>query len=145
MTEDEIIAAVREIAERQPEPQTYPPLSARDIPAVEAQIGFALPALLVRVYTEICDGGFGPGFGMEDLRDAARIYVRYRDDPYAGDWKWPTGMLPLLHHGCGIYDCVHCTRPETPMMQFEPNAVSQAESFIPRANSLGEWLAGGCC
>ena len=96
MTEDQIIAKVRSMADGLPESRRYLPLAGHDIAAVEAQIGFALPALLVRVYTEIGDGGFGPGYGMEGLRDAARIYVRYRDDPYAGDWTWPVGMLPLL-------------------------------------------------
>src|SRR5438552_9489750 len=38
-----------------------------DVAGDETRLGFALPSLMKRVYTEIGNGGFGPGYGLIGL------------------------------------------------------------------------------
>jgi hypothetical protein len=41
------------------------PLASRDaIARVASRLGFSLPPLLQRLYLEVADGGFGPGYGL---------------------------------------------------------------------------------
>ena len=62
----------------------------------EARLGFTLPPLLARVYTEVADGGFGPGYGLLSLEDLelgeqslSSVYLEFR----AGGWL--KRLLPL--------------------------------------------------
>ena len=48
-----------------PPPTFPPPVSAAELVKVERELGYALPPLLRRVYTEIGDGWFGPGCGLQ--------------------------------------------------------------------------------
>jgi hypothetical protein len=97
----------------------------------EKRLGFALPPLLKRLYTEIGNGGFGPGYGLigltngvpDDLGKTAPetyglIRGTSRDDP---SWKWPEGLLPICHWGCAILSCIDCTDPNFRMRIFDPN------------------------
>jgi hypothetical protein len=45
-------------------PRLVPPASPEQIEATEASLDFPLPEFLRRVYTEIANGGFGPGLGL---------------------------------------------------------------------------------
>src|SRR5512134_2461662 len=42
----------------------YPPATLAPIEAAETAIGFRMPDLLRRLYLEIGNGGFGPGYGL---------------------------------------------------------------------------------
>lgn len=42
----------------------FPPATEQHIRETEQQLGFALPSLLKLLYTQIANGGFGPGFGI---------------------------------------------------------------------------------
>ncbi|MEV6371357.1 hypothetical protein AB0L86_31195 [Micromonospora musae] len=55
MTEEEIIAAVRNRAVDLP-----PPASPEAVSDAEKVIGYPLPRLLRRLYLEVANGGFGP-------------------------------------------------------------------------------------
>lgn len=103
--------------------EVYRPVSPDAIAAVEAELGFPLPPLLVRCYTEVGNGGFGPGHGLigmeagdgdgfrHDLTDSflADLYAGYREEPLEG--PWPKGLLPLFLKGDGAMDCVQATKP----------------------------------
>src|SRR5215467_14269416 len=43
------------------------PVMVEDVAQAEVQLGFELPALLRRVYLEVGNGGFGPGYGLFPL------------------------------------------------------------------------------
>ncbi len=75
--------------------------------ATEARLGFPLPRLLARVYTEVADGGFGPGYGLlslasreSDERSLSSVYLEFR----AGDWL--ERLLPLWDWGCAMWSCL---------------------------------------
>lgn len=119
----------------------------------ERQLGFTLPPLLKRIYVEIGNGGFGPGYGLIGLTNGApddtgktapEIYSSLQggpgDDP---NWKWPHGLLPICHWGCAILSCVDCQDPNFRMRIFDPNAYEEgdwADSFFEESNGFGIWI-----
>jgi hypothetical protein len=60
MNVDHLIYRVREHLVGQSLP---PPASPRELAQSEERIGFNLPPLLRSLYSEIANGGFGPGYG----------------------------------------------------------------------------------
>ncbi|UDM03299.1 SMI1/KNR4 family protein [Streptomyces longhuiensis] len=47
--------------------QPFPPLAMAEVERAERKLGYRLPQLLRRIYTEIGDGGFGPEGGLASL------------------------------------------------------------------------------
>jgi hypothetical protein len=45
----------------------YPPTTISVVEATEKELGFRLPSLLSQLYTEVANGGFGPGYGIYGL------------------------------------------------------------------------------
>jgi SMI1 / KNR4 family (SUKH-1) len=135
-------------------------LSEREVRLAEARLGFKLPPLLYRLYTEISNGGFGYSYGFlgllggmlnEDKNDAVTQYLLYRqEDPDDPHWRWPEGLLPIGHLGCAMYHCIQCDNPDGPIVWFEPNPHEDEDSwdssFIPFAPSLSAyieaWISG---
>lgn len=120
--------------------QRAPTGSCRDIcehRCREQTLCFKVPALLKRLYVEVGNGGWGPGYGSsgawaapkDDLGETAvRCYVSLRERSTSAEpsWRWPAGLLPLCHWGCAIYSCIDCTQP----------AVSRALSRLGGAITL---------
>jgi hypothetical protein len=45
----------------------YPPTTITVVEATEKELGFRIPSLLSQMYTEVANGGFGPGYGIYGL------------------------------------------------------------------------------
>jgi hypothetical protein len=123
-----------------------PPASQEDITAAESALGFSLPEDLKQLYTTIANGGFGPGAGFPPL---AALAARYRDfcsEPQGPcDEMWPEHLLPLIP--IDIYeDCYDLKTGK--IVRWDPEELIDEESeegawersFIPRADSLADWL-----
>jgi hypothetical protein len=106
----------------------------------EKRLGFPLPPLMKRIYVEIGNGGFGPGYGLIGLTNgvpddsgntAPDIYGQLRgadrDDP---NWRWPQALLPICHWGCAILSCVDCTDSSFRMRIFDPNPTFPTGALI---------------
>jgi hypothetical protein len=131
------------------------PCDLADIANDEKRLGFAFPPLLKRLYTEIGNGGFGPGYGLigltngvpDDLgRTAPATYELLRGStPNEPHWTWPTGLLPICHWGCAISSCIDCTDPDFRMRIFDPNAHGEgddwADALFEEAVSFDSWIA----
>ncbi|MFG3658070.1 SMI1/KNR4 family protein [Streptomyces sp. NPDC047706] len=125
------------------------PVEPATVTHAESALGFPLPPLLAQLYMRIGDGGFGPEYGLLPLLDSPpadepAAVVQYlanresvRKDP---EWPWPEGVLPISHWGCGMYACVDCLDPHTPVLLFEPNADDAGHAWFVDAPGLTAWL-----
>jgi hypothetical protein len=126
----------------------YPVASKTVLAKTEADLGFRLPLLLGRLYTEVSNGiaGFSSDFmGLEggcssDSGTLVEAYAAFRtgDDYVTGPWK--PGMLPFCNWGCAIYSCVDCTEPSCPIFTYENSGV-WAERYT-LAGFFKMWLEG---
>jgi hypothetical protein len=113
-----------------------PGFPARFAPAPEAalsdavrRLGSPLPAFLARVYLEVGNGGFGPGYGLIGLPggytgdeggSVVDLYESRR--AWATDGRgqrWPEAVVPFCEWGCAIYTCVDCHSGA--VLTFDPN------------------------
>ena len=135
------------IARRKP---VWLPTTIKAIEADERTLGFALPASLKALYTEVGNGGLGPGYGLigmsegspdDTSRTAPEIYASFREPGHSKWlWEWPTGLLPICHWGCGIYSCIDCTTPAYPMRLFDPNVLSLEYALSDEGCSFDKWI-----
>lgn len=125
------------------------------VAADERQLGFALPPLMKHIYSEIANGGFGPGYGLIGLTNgvpdwagmtALDVYEDFRsaDNDYL---KWPFGLLPICHWGCAIISCVDCADQNFRMRMFNPNVAHKgsdeddwSDCFFEESPSFQEWI-----
>lgn len=134
MTDDDIIAALKARRHRNTSPmgqvaEVQPLLTAGQEAASLAALGFHPPEILLRVYREVGNGGFGPGYGLLGLEGGwwafrrmtavgTCLWLREADDG-AGllpgedlcDPAIRDAMLPICHLGCGIYALVDMGAP----------------------------------
>ncbi len=68
-SEDELIGRLKLVThgDLRKDQQAKPPVSLADLTDAETIIGFPLPTLLRRIYLEVGNGGFGPGYGLFPL------------------------------------------------------------------------------
>lgn len=73
-----------------PMPTIAPPATIAEVDAAEVALGFAIPPLLRRLYTEVGNGGFGPNYGLEGVptippvpgtADIVALYQMYSSEP----------------------------------------------------------------
>jgi hypothetical protein len=121
------------------------PASDAEFDAAEAALGVRLPIILRRVYREVGNGGYGPGYGLLPL---TAIVDTYRDllrgDALPRGRTWPAKLVPLLGHD-PAYDCVD-TEIGT-VIAWDPDGLSERSrqaawdrSFTEVAASVEIWL-----
>jgi SMI1 / KNR4 family (SUKH-1) len=131
-----------------PAPRPSEPLartaSTEQLAECEKAIGRSLPPALRQLYTEVANGGFGPGAGLFGLERIAEAYREMTAEP-AGpqNQAWPSNLLPLVDAEPG-YDCLDMDGGE--MIGWDPGQVegysnaAWRRSFKRLAPSLGAWL-----
>lgn len=117
--------------------RVLPPASEQAVINTERHLGFMLPQTLRRIYLEIANGGFGPGYGVmgvdggftDDLGNTvADLYESYRQpDPDDPTWQWPDGLLPICHWGCIAYSAVDCNREAGPVYMADVGVKEKGE------------------
>lgn len=148
---------------QQPAEQPLPaPAAEADVLAAEAAIGAPLPPLLRRLYTEVADGGFGPGYGLlgvgpggwtDDHRRGLVAVLRANQEGAAdlpeGAWRWPSTLLPIAYLGDVIYACADLARPGTPVLEYDPSdldwdedgyPLDEEEALVEVSPTLAGWL-----
>jgi SMI1 / KNR4 family (SUKH-1) len=104
----EVAAKADEFAEAMSTPvesELPPPATLEELERAEEALGFALPPLLRRVYGEVANGGFGPGYGLVPLERMAAEYAELRQVMPGTGHDWPPELLPVVHHDPD-WDCV---------------------------------------
>ena len=80
-----------------------PPVSLEALRLAEEDLGLSLDPFLRRVYLEVSDGGFGPGYGARSLVGAESVVSTYAEFREGG---WPAPLLPVWDWGDAIWSCV---------------------------------------
>ncbi|MGB3315361.1 MAG: SMI1/KNR4 family protein [Albidovulum sp.] len=138
-----------------PPPPPAAPFLAANSEAVEHRLGFRLPDLLVQLYVEVGNGGFGPGYGLmglgeggftDDLSQTADdLYRFWRSEEAKRDrCFWPKGVLPVSPLGCAMYACIGTKLDE--VLIWEPNLWNKRNSvksaIFRTSMTLADWLGG---
>ena len=137
------------------------PATVEALAQAERQLGFALPSFLRRVYLEVGNGGFGPGYGLLPLNDlpptgnpdTTSLVAEYQgmrsmsqkdiDEHWADEEEkpvlWPERVLLLCDWGCNIYSCLDCSSSDLPIFRMDSNVNFMIEWAL-EASSLQQWL-----
>ena len=127
--------------------------SYRELNEFEFRISRELPASLKRIYVEVGNGGFGPGYGFMSLENnidtnqetVLNTYHSFcSDDPEDDLWIWPKELVPIIDWGCAIRSCINCDTGTVSI--FDPNIEFEkmSEYFIPQGVSLESFLLKWC-
>jgi hypothetical protein len=139
-------------------PHANPPVTPEELDRAESSLGFVLPSLLKRIYLEVGNGGFGPGYGLFKLSDESQAYrfdalvqnyMSMRsmtqeeiDEAFEGEEDkptlWPEKILMICDWGCNIYSYVDCASSASQILVTDAN-VSHSEIHI-ESPSLSQWL-----
>ena len=136
-------------------PSRLKPADAVEIANDERRLGFPFPPLMKRLYAEIGNGGFGPGYGLIGLTNGVPddlgqtvpvVYEQLRGARSTEPgWDWPGGLLPICHWGCAIMSCVDCADGEFRMRIFDPNTHDDrndwTDCFFEEDVSFEAWMA----
>jgi hypothetical protein len=123
-----------------------PPADEAAIAAAETALGVALPPQLRRIYSEVADGGFGPGLGLLELSRVVGRYAELRAGDELPDKRtWPEGLLPVVDRD-GELECVEASSGR--VIDWDPEGLSRrsseavfGRSFRELAPSVEDWLA----
>jgi hypothetical protein len=168
MTEDELIERIRE---RSTDPhratsaagwsgnhwihaQSFPPAHPNVVREAQERFGFPLPTLLVRLWSEVANGGVGPGYGIYGLEGGLPddgldlplpdLYLEYRDD---STWTELIGeesasrAFPICDWGCCSGSVLDCSTPEGNLILItdKQERIDQGVSF---KRWMEDWLDG---
>jgi hypothetical protein len=125
-----------------------PPVTWDVVRAAEARLGFPLPAMFGRLFVEIGNGGFGPGYGLfglagghvDDVQGLTldELYIATIED---SAWEtfletpWPRRLMPVCDWGCQHLSAIDCSTPEG-------EVVDLADGYLrkPRRRTFAEWM-----
>gem|GEM_PF-5669545 len=131
-------------------PQKIAPVaSAQELENAEIQLERTFPELLRRIYLEVGNGGFGPGFGMLGIgsghKNALDLdLVQFYKVLEQQDESWPKWLTPLVDWGCGSFTCLDFAGGA--LQRYIPNFYGSDEEegndlFLPEEESLSSYLA----
>jgi hypothetical protein len=144
-SEEHLAAKAEGIVVALPPPARPATLSA--VTEAESLLGHQLPGLLRKLYLEIANGGFGPGYGIlglggghtvaPDGNSIDRLHRMRTED------SMPRySLLPVCDWGCAILSLVDCDDPHGRMWGFDPNPVDNIEdAYFPQELNFTEWLS----
>jgi hypothetical protein len=119
---------------------------------VEGELGFSLPSFLTALYTQVADGGFGPGLDVAipgysvgvlyPLDSMLQVYRENRQQeegmPYP---PWPDGVVPMLSWGGFAEAAVDCYSPGGTVLLYEADVDEAApgQAWKIDAPSVEAW------
>lgn len=143
-----------------------PPVTMADLIEAEARLGFPLPPLLKRIYCEVGNGGFGPGYGLyklaldravDDEYDNALVDTYLALHPAGKEtltlapreknvegqqpisyYKYPPKVIEICEWGCNIYSFLDCANPEYRVLRKDHNRSLTEHVF--ESPSFHQWL-----
>jgi hypothetical protein len=126
------------------------PATSEQVVAAQDSLGFAVPPLLARLWTEVANGGFGPGYGLLGVEGgfadgqpemtAVESYLsQIADTGYAVAFglPWPPKVVPICYWGCDHYTALDCATLEGEMVDFPEGTPDQLKR---RAMTFAQWM-----
>ena len=132
------------------------PASPAAVEEAEGLLGRRLPWLPRRLYLEVGNGGFGPGYGILGVRGghpeipgdeyhhtAVDLYRQARSGSFTAWGSMPAALLPVCYWGCGIHSLIDCADREARMWAWDPNPAPHddiGKAVFPQSMTFTEWL-----
>jgi hypothetical protein len=129
-----------------------PPANPDVVRDAERQLGFSLPGLLVAIYTNVADGGFGPGSDVPipgynvgrlySIERLVQIYTQNRTPPAGSPYRaWPEGVVPMLTWGGFAEAAIDCLDRDAPVLRYDSDvdAVEPEMAWKIDAPNLATW------
>ncbi len=123
-----------------------PPATPADLRSAERELEITFPPFLARLYTEVADGGFGPGSGLLPLAGLLkRTRILRIGEELPRRRRWPKPLVPLVQLDPG-WTCVDLATGA--VIDWDPLDLTEwasaerfRESFSERSPSLEAWLS----
>jgi hypothetical protein len=108
----------------------FPPTSLLVVKAAENELDFRLPPLLSRLYTQVANGGFGPGYGIFGLEGG-----------YANPIPMPPNEVDQTKEGIltDWYFCYKGTDEQIPELDFDLMSGGKSTLFIDPEPKSDTW------
>jgi hypothetical protein len=154
---EELIQKLKEKADQKAISDDFPPLSSKEVMKCEKKLGFKLPELLKRVYTEVANGGIGPGEMLMGLcvdegnasidlgENALEAYEKFMSHSVIEDfedeakdvvWEWAPGVMPMCDWSTGVLTVLDCNLKHAPMILCKiehPQIINYKRAFESRS------------
>ena len=120
------------------------PATEEEILAAESAIGARLHPVLRRMYADIGNGGFGPGYGLLRLnRKAPNEFPRSLLETYADFQRGGVAkrILPLWEWGDSIWSCLDTGSPDARIVTHD-SVVGPTETRFTLQSWLEAWGSG---
>lgn len=139
-----------------------PPITVDIVDDVERTLGFTLPTLVRRLYTEVADGRYGPSYGILRLRspegtDVRRwweqpmsveaweaLYRHEREEPEIPPHhkpNHPPKSIRFCEEGCNISFWLDCSTEAARVFIDDPNLYGDGYTHETAAETLERWLS----
>ena len=139
---EHIAAKAAGVVERLP---ALRPASVDAVAEAEAALAHSLPPLLRRLYLEVGDGGFGPGYALLGVGNGHRDDAGHTAVSLRKAWRrLPSGLLPICNWGCGIYSIIDVSSTGGKMWAWDPNPIPHDQidrALFRQELTFRDWLA----
>lgn len=119
-----------------------PPADEAQVAGLEQKLGFSLPAGLRQIYTEVADGGVGPGDGIYSLKQLLAKWQEMTGEPVGPrGQKWPVHLLPVNGND---WDLTCIDRNTGAMVRFDIEDIDYGgwkKCFSQEVDSMEIWLS----
>lgn len=114
-----------------------PPATAVELDDAEAAVGHPMPLLLRRLYGELANGGFGPGYSLYSVKRSIELFEARKS--LLGDV--PDSLVAVCDWGCAIESYIDWADPHGQLWGFDPNVTGEFELSLHKQNlKLVDWF-----
>ena len=117
------------------------PATRKAVEDAETEMGFPLPTLLEKLWTEVGNGGFGPGYGLFGVNNATTSVLSmslpnfYLQSIADESYEWPEKLVIICEWGCAYYSAIDCSTVEGKVV----NLLDDPERR-PTGCTFAEWM-----
>jgi hypothetical protein len=124
------------------------PATPQAVEMAESSMGLSLPPLLVRLWVEVANGGFGPATGLFGVNNEPTsplsqsipsVYLQLIAD-HSNRWKWSQKLVPVCDWGCGIHTVIDCATAEG-LISHDSQSMRNHEGYT-FARWMEDWANG---